>query len=126
MYIPNYTIPYDSTDDDDLILVCSCSSLDHVVRFSTSSPDDGDVMGYISVVLPQRGTFLGRLMSAWRYLWRKNCRFVIASEVLLSEMDVPKLQAWLDKQKVNRRSPSVAKQSTSSDEVGGQKVGNSP
>ena len=78
---------------DDLILVCSCTSLDHSIRFSK---DRDSLEWYVDVMLSPERSFWKRLKSALAYLFNgRTCRYGCSSEVLLKGDDIPRLKAWI-------------------------------
>ena len=81
-----------TTTKEELVLVCSCTSLNHVVRFSYWDED-----GYISVLLCAERSWWKRLKTSIAYLFRGHtCRYGDSAEVVLSPEDYPKLRTWLD------------------------------
>ena len=87
-------------DETDLVLVCTCTALNHVVRFSA---DDRDAV--VSVSLAPEQNWWKRLKTALGYLIKGNtCRYGYSAEVILSESHYPILREWLEeaeKRKVN-------------------------
>ena len=85
---------------DTLIITCSCSRLDHAVRFTFYPMGPTDKEGfeaYVDVSLDHERTWWGRLRTAFRYLFRRTCGYGDVSEILLHDHDLPKLRAWLDR-----------------------------
>ena len=83
-------------EQDDLILSCSCSALDHVVRFGRMVDDEGHSDTYVHVSLAHERSFWRRLKTALRYLFGDTCRYVCSTEVIVEPRDLPKLRAWLE------------------------------
>jgi hypothetical protein len=77
--------------EDTLVVVCSCSSLDHVIRFARFI-DDKDI-AYVDVVLARRG-FWHRLATAWRCVLNKTCRFGSVAEVVFDAEGIERLRQW--------------------------------
>jgi hypothetical protein len=85
---------------DELILTCSCSRLDHSVRFTFFpwGPHDKDTFeAYVDVCLDYERSWWGRLVTAIRYLFKRTCGYGGASEILIKAHDLPKLRAWMEK-----------------------------
>jgi hypothetical protein len=70
------------------IITCSCSCLDHAVRVSTFEPLPEDVdeepQAYIEVMLTPERSFWRRLKQAVLFLFTKNCRYGVASEIIVA------------------------------------------
>lgn len=75
-----------------LTVTCSCSRLDHCVRFSHDAEDD---LLYVEVAFPNGYTFWERVKKAWRYVFGNVCPFGFA-EVIVPKEDRGKLREWLD------------------------------
>ena len=85
-------------EQDDLILSCSCSALDHVVRFGRMvDGDTGHSDIYVDVSLARERSFWRRLKTALRYLFGDTCRYVCSTEVIVEPRNLPKLRAWLER-----------------------------
>jgi hypothetical protein len=87
---------------DELVLVCECSRLDHAIRFTRWPHRPGEPFdrhyAYVDVVLVRHRPWWRRLVTAVRYaLGMQTCRYGEIAEVLVSRDDVPKLQAWLER-----------------------------
>jgi hypothetical protein len=84
---------------DDLIIACSCSSLGHVVRFSSWHNGEGlPVDIYLHVSIDRTESFWRRAGYVWRYLMGRGvCNYLDATEVSVDPEDVPRIQAWLEK-----------------------------
>lgn len=82
---------------DELMVVCSCSTLSHAVRFAfwTDEHQD-DFEAYVDVCLI-RTTLWNRIKIAWSYLLNRTCGFGEVSEIVLRKEDLGKLRAWLDR-----------------------------
>jgi hypothetical protein len=86
---------------DDLVLVCSCSSLGHVVRFSrwswecSSGGETQHFEAYVDVALDARDPLWSRIKAAIRHVLGRTCAYGIAAEVIVSEGDLPKLREWI-------------------------------
>ena len=88
----------DMKTGDDLVLVCSCTHLGHVVRFSRFDGGDDDPQTLtISVTLEHAPSVWKRMLVAWRYLFGRTCAYGSASEFILTDADIPKVRAWLDR-----------------------------
>ena len=97
-----------ANDSDDVIFVCSRTSLNHVVRFSFwpvpegKGHEEGDGDAYISVSLDIEKSFWKRLKTAIVFLFRgQTCRYGDTAEVILKSSDYPKLRTWLDRAEKN-------------------------
>ena len=78
---------------DELVIVCSCSALDHVVRFSRD--DEGEQI--LTVALDLERSRWKRFKTAITYFFSGNvCRYDYAAEVIIDAKDVPRIRAWLD------------------------------
>lgn len=90
------------SNSDELIITCSCSRLDHAVRFSffpcgPGNSNDGSFEAYVDVSLDPGRRFWDRLKTSWRYLWRQTCGFGNCCEILVKDRDLQKIRAWLDR-----------------------------
>ena len=80
-------------NDDELVIVCSCSALGHVVRFSRD--DEGEQI--LSVALNLERSWWKRFKTAIAYLFKGDvCRYDFASEIIIDAKDVPRIRVWLD------------------------------
>ena len=89
-------------EQDDLVLVCSCSALDHVVRFGRII-DEGHSDTYVHVSLARERSFWRRLKTVFRYLFGDTCRYVCAAEVTIEPDDLPKLKSWVERAVVAKK-----------------------
>lgn len=90
-------------EQDDLVLDCSCSALDHVVRFGRMVDLEGCSETYVHVSLARERSFWRRLKTAFRYLFGDTCKYVCSTEVLIEPRDLPKLRAWLERAEAAKR-----------------------
>ena len=77
------------------LFVCSCSSLDHMLRL-TRWPEDHDGTLYVDMVLRPDRSFWRRIATAIRYVFNRTCRFGGVSDMLLEPKDVQRLRSFLD------------------------------
>jgi len=77
-----------------LIITCSCSHLDHSVRFTHWPGEDG--LGVIDVVLDSQESFWRRLSAAWRYLFNRTCAYGACAEITITPGDAAEIRAWAD------------------------------
>lgn len=81
---------------DELLLRCSCSSLDHLVCFTRFVEDDNPRKTYVNVILDQRRSFFRRFITAFRYVLGLDvCRYGTLAEVVLEPEEEARLHAWL-------------------------------
>lgn len=79
--------------EDQIVLICSCSSLDHAIRFSRW--EDGEIC--IDLVLSTDRPWYRRLITAIKYLFNRTCNYGVCAETLLKETDQKRLSEWLKK-----------------------------
>lgn len=77
---------------EEVIAVCTCSHLSHVVRFTRN--EDGEVIAEVS--LSHEKSFWRRLRAAWRYLFNDVCGYGDCAEVYLKPEDLKKIQGWAE------------------------------
>lgn len=94
---------YDNNQQEQavLICVCSCSSLDHSVRFSYWPKSKYDMpetkpLVTLDMILNQERSFWKRVVTAFRYLFTGVCRYGTVAEIILEPKDFPKIREWLD------------------------------
>lgn len=79
--------------EDQIILICSCSCLNHAIRFSRW--EDGQIC--VDLVLNPERSWYRRSTTAVRYLFNRICNYGVCAEILLTETDKKKLLEWLKK-----------------------------
>src|ERR1700722_4470854 len=86
---------------DELIITCSCSSLDHSVRFTFWPWDRNDeangMEAYIDVCLNYERSWWGRIKTAFRYLFQLTCGFGQVAEIIVKDEDLAKVKAWVER-----------------------------
>lgn len=78
---------------EDLVVVCSCSLLNHVARFSHW--DAGAAL--IEVTLEWDISFWRRFVTAVRYLFKRTCAYGSCASFVVAGKDLPRVKAWIDR-----------------------------
>lgn len=80
--------------DKELILPCTCSALDHVMRASRWTYDDGRSEIDIEVILRPEPSIWKRLKTAIKFLFYGNtCRYGTTAEMVVSSEDWERLKS---------------------------------
>lgn len=81
-----------ASQQSELIIICSCHTLDHAIRFSYW-PDDDTL--FVDVTMPPL-SWWKRIAVAFRYVFTDVCPFGSYAEVVIGDDDRAKLRAWVE------------------------------
>ena len=82
------------------LLTCKCGDISHQLIIGYHLDDPGEV--FLGVHLVREPNIFKRILIAFKYVFGKRCIYGDFDEIVLSDLDAPKLQSAVDHLRSNK------------------------